>query len=110
MNLIVAATLSEPPTESLFFRQITYLAHKQLSMDCLIEVEREMKDAYYKFLLKQGLLDDIDDIIIPQENVSGLRLSHEKVIDPFIRLEAITGQNFKQILSLIQASIDPKNW
>lgn len=108
MNLIVSASLSEPPTEPLCFRHITYLAHKHLHLDCLLEVEQQLKDAYYKFLLKQGLMEDIDDIITPEEHFTGVRLTDVDGLPPIICVNSITNENYREIVALINAAVNPR--
>jgi hypothetical protein len=108
VNLIVSASLSEPPTEPLCFRHVTYLANKHLSLDCLLEVEQELKDAYYKFLLKQGLMENIADIITPQEHFIGVRLTDADGLPPIISVNSITNENFREIIALINAAVNPK--
>lgn len=102
MNLIIAAPLSEPPTESLAFRHITLESHVQLSMDCLIEVEQEMKDAYYRYLLARGLLDWVEQIVTPPENENGLRLDLEVKKPATIRVNSITFDNYVTILDKVR--------
>lgn len=106
MNLIVAATLSEPPTEPQSFHQVTFLSHKYLHLDCLLEVEQELKDSYYKFLLNQGLMDNFADIITPEEHFSGVRLTDVDGMPPIVCVNNITAANFREILALINAAVN----
>ena len=102
MNLIIAATLSEPPSESLPFRHVTLEAHVELDMDCLIEVEQEMKDAYYRYFVRRGLFDWVEEIVTPRENESGLRINSEKQKPMTIIVSAITFDNYIGILDQIR--------
>jgi hypothetical protein len=102
VNLIIAATLSEPPSESLPFRHITLESHIQLSMECLIEVEQEMKDAYYQYLLHRGLLDWVEEIVTPPENEKGVRISPETKKPMTIKVSSITLNNYISILDQVR--------
>jgi hypothetical protein len=102
MKLIIAASLSEPPTESLAFRHVTLESHVQLSMDCLIEVEQAMKDAYYKYLLRRGLLDWVEQIITPPENETGVRIASEVQKPITIKVNSITFDNCLTILERVK--------
>jgi hypothetical protein len=102
MKLIIAATLSEPPSESLPFRHVTLESHVQLQMDCLVEVERQMKDAYYRYLLNRGLLDWVEELVTPEERESGLRIASEKRKPMTIQVQSITFDNYIEIIDRIR--------
>lgn len=101
MNLIIAASLSEPPTEGLSFRYVTLVAHHKLNFDCLIEVENQMKDLYYYFLLKRGLLDFIEQLITPTENERGIFIDSEPKHPRTILTKSITCENYINLLNKI---------
>ena len=104
MNLIISASLSEnPPSDPLFFRYLTLAAHTSLYLDCLLETEQEMKDNYYRFLLKQGLFDYIEEIITIPENESGIRLATELNFPLTIKTKAIRSDNVINLLGQIKS-------
>ena len=74
VNLIINACLSEPPTESLYFRYLTLVARKNLDYNVLIESERELKDLYFKFLREKGAMDFENEIIAPEDREDGVRI------------------------------------
>jgi hypothetical protein len=105
MNLIVQAPLVEPPTEALYFRYVTLVAHENLHLDCLLEVEQMMKDIYYHWLLKQGCMDYIEDIVTPTEAIPGLRLGPLVEKAPAIRLKAIKSDSVIHLIGMIKGNV-----
>mgnify|MGYP003660088217 FL=1 len=93
MNLIITAELSsDPPSEGLYFRFITMVAKKDLNYDVVIESELEMVDVNWKFLKRKGWFDFVDDIVIPEWKVEGVRLDTQNnypltIQTPYIRCE-----------------------
>jgi hypothetical protein len=77
MLLLIKSELTEPPSETLPFRDVTMASKCNLGLDILIECEQELKDAYFYFLRPRGMLDYVDDLITPQEEEDGIRLDTE---------------------------------
>jgi hypothetical protein len=102
MNLIIAATLSEPPTEALSLRYVTLAAKHNLNLDCLIEAQREAKDAYYRYLLARGLMDFIEQLVTPEEHEQGIRLDSDLNFPLTIQVKAITVTNTLEVLGQIK--------
>jgi hypothetical protein len=105
MNLILDASLSEPPTDSLCLRYVTLVASEQFHFDCLMETEQEMKDLYYHYLLKQGVMDYIEQIITPSEHVLGLRLGERVSKSPAIKLKVVQPANVVNLIGLIKGCV-----
>lgn len=105
MNLIVQAPLSEPPTETLYFRYLTLVAAEHFKLNCLIEAEQRAKDFYYHWLLKFGCMDYIEDIVTPQELAPGLRIGPYVDAAPAIKLKAIKSESVVHLIGLIRGSI-----
>jgi hypothetical protein len=103
MNLIIAATLSEPPTETLSLRYVTLAAKHNLSLDCLIETEQQVKDAYYRYLLARGLMDFVEQIVTPEEHEEGIRLDSDLHFPLTIQVKAITVENVLNVLGQIKS-------
>ena len=104
MNLVIQAALSEPPTESLPFRDVTYEAKKLFDF-VLLEAEEDVKDAYWRFLLKQGMFDFIDDIIGSEEIEDDLRMIYKDIPNiifnyPIINIKVISISNYMQLCCL----------
>jgi hypothetical protein len=66
----------------------------------LLEAEPCNKDIYYRWLKTTHLYDYITDIVTPEEQVSGLRISESKTADPYVKLERITFNNLQNILTI----------
>ena len=103
MNLVIQGELSEPPTESLAFRDVTYEAKKTFDF-VLLETQTEFKDIYWKFLLKRGMFDFIDDIITQPEVKNTLRIVYEDTPNvilnyPIIKTKEISILNYIQLCS-----------
>ena len=58
-------------------RYLTSFSRCDLKLHNLIEVEQELKDSYYTYMKKLGLMDYVDYYITPEEYESGLRLDIE---------------------------------
>ena len=74
MNLIIEASLSEPPTQVLPFRDFTWRAQKKLGRSVLIECDETEKDLYWKFMKPRGMFDFIDQLVSRREGVFGFRV------------------------------------
>ena len=66
----------------------------------LLEAESYNKDIYYRWLKTTHLYDYITEIVTPEEQVSGLRISETKTADPYVKLERITFNNLQNILTI----------
>jgi hypothetical protein len=62
-NLIVDADLTEPPSETSVFRDVTLYAKTFLDHDVLVECEREVVDLYWYWLKRRGAFDFVDDFV-----------------------------------------------
>lgn len=102
-TLIIAAQLSEPPTETFAFRDVTFVCRDQFSLDVLIEVEQAAKDMYYHYMKPLGLLDYTVGIITPNEKVHGLRLDIAPKQEPAIEIDKITLDNEKSVVGRISS-------
>jgi len=105
MNLVIQAALSEPPTESLPFRDVTYEAKKFFDF-VLLEAEEDVKDAYWRFLLRQGMFDFIDDIIGSEEIEDDLRMIYKDIPNivfnyPIINIKVISISNYMQLCDVL---------
>tara|TARA_Y100000004_G_scaffold101733_1_gene114049 strand:+ start:646 stop:1017 length:372 start_codon:yes stop_codon:yes gene_type:complete len=105
MNLIIQAVLSEPPTETLPFRDFTWKAKKKYS-SILVEVDSHAKDLYWRYMKPKGMLDFVDDIIVYEDMERGLRIVPKEVSNPFfvsplIKINKINLNNYSKICSLI---------
>jgi len=102
MRLIVRASVTNPPTSILSFRELTHFAKHKLYMDVLIETHNV--DLYYKWLKPRGAMDYIDDIL-PVGIENGLRIEPEALYAPSIVVDRITPENQKQLSTRITWNI-----
>ena len=63
MLLLINGFLTEPPSETTLFRDITLYASVFKDMDVVIESDPDMKDLYYNWLKKHGAFDFVQDIV-----------------------------------------------
>lgn len=91
--LTIVDSLTEPPSEPWAFRNITMISHENMNMSVLVHTTQEMKDAYYKWLLRKGLMDFVDYLLSETEWEDGVRIDIINGIYPrcivvkYIRLE-----------------------
>ena len=103
MNLIIVADLSsDPPSEGLYFRFLTMVAQKELGYDVLLESEQEMIDINWKFLKRKGWFDFVDDIIIPEWRLEGVRVDTQNNYPMTIRTPYIRCENTPNLLGQIK--------
>ena len=104
MNLTIVADLStDPPSERLYFRFLTMVAQKELSYDVVLEAEKEMVDKYWKFLKKRGWFDFVDDIVIPEWKIEGVRIDTENNYPMTIQTKHIKCENTPNLLGQIKS-------
>jgi len=101
-TLIFCDGIIEPPSESLALRGLClYLNTFGNSPAFLLETERDTVDLYYNWLKRIGMHDFIEDIIYPEYNINGLRLSERKTRSPYFKLDRISWDNLNFVLSKI---------
>jgi hypothetical protein len=102
MNLIIEASLIDPPSESLYVRYVTLVTKSELNLSNLIQVEQKVKDFYFHFMKEKGILDFVDQFITKEENEFGIRISPELNYPLTIKTQAITCENCINILGQIK--------
>ena len=103
MNLIITAELSsDPPSEGLYFRFLTMMAQKDLDYDVVLESEREMIDTYYHFLKRKGWFEFIDDIVVPEWRIEGVRIDTELNYPKTVQTKSINFENTLELLGQIK--------
>tara|TARA_B100000959_G_scaffold261891_1_gene299842 strand:- start:2123 stop:2455 length:333 start_codon:yes stop_codon:yes gene_type:complete len=104
MNLIISADLStDPPSEGLYFRFLTMMAQKELDYCVVIESQGEMVDLYYKFLKKRGWFDFIDDIVLPEWEIEGVRIDTQLDFPKTIQVKYIRCENTPNLIGQIKS-------
>ncbi len=101
-TVIFCGGIVEPPTETLAIRSLCLYLDVFSDSPCfLFETERETADIYYGWLKKTGINDFIEEIVYPEYNIEGLRLSETKTKSPFFKLDRISWDNLNFVLSKI---------
>ena len=104
MNLIIVSTLLDtPPSDNLAIRYVTMEASSGLNLPVLIEVEQDMKDLYYSYMKKLGLMDFVDQYVTPEESEEGIRIDTELKYPMTIRAKNIRFDNTLSILGQIKS-------
>ena len=101
MKLAIEAGLSEPPSDSLCFRFLTQKTKQDFHADNLVLVEISMRDVYYLYLLRKGLLDYIDDLITPAEERFDLLIASRPNPTPCLLTRGIFFENINSLLARI---------
>ena len=94
----------EPPTGSLAIRGLCiYLNAFGKKSEILLETQKIHRDLYFKWTKQTGLWDFIEEIIYPEYNIKGLRISCEKAQSPYIKVDRITFDNLNNILTQLKS-------
>ena len=98
MNLIINSMLIDTPkSDNLAIRYLTSYSKCDLKLCNLIEVEQELKDPYYKYMKRLGLMDYIDYYITPEEYESGIRLDIDFNYTNTIKASCISFENTRRL-------------
>ena len=101
-TLIFCEGVVEPPTESLAIRGLCiHLNAFGNSCTFLLETERETVDLYYNWIKKMGMHDFIEEIIYPDYNIEGLRISETKTRSPYLKVDRISWDNLNFVLKKV---------
>ncbi len=104
MNLIITAELSsDPPSEGLYFRFLTMMAQKELNYDVVLESEPDMVDINWRFLKRKGWFDFVDDIVVPEWRIEGVRIDTQNNYPLTIQVPYIRCENTPNLLGQIKS-------
>ena len=99
MRLIIDAELTEPPSETSVFRDITLYSSIFLNYEVLIQCERDVKDLYWYWLKNRGAFDFVDDFVEKnQETGITMASKNANIIVKFLRNEELNRVT-KQLIS-----------
>ena len=101
MNLIVVSELT--CNEGLYFRYISMMANKELDYDVLVEAQEEDVDFYFNLLKEKGWYDFVDDFVVPEWNVEGVRIDKELNYPRTIQVPQIKCENTLNILGQLKS-------
>ena len=103
MNLIISSSLSsDPPSEGLYFRFLTMVAKQDLEYSVAIESKKKKIDNLYKFLKAKGWFDFVDDIVVPEWKVEGVRIDTKNEYPMTIKTNYIRCENTPNLLGQIK--------
>ena len=80
MNLLIEASLSEPPSEVSCFRDVTLYAKTFIFDDVLLVCESGTRSFYWEWLKRHGAHDYISYLAKAEEDINGLSI-HPKTGD-----------------------------
>ena len=90
MNLIIDAGLTEPPSETSVFRDVTLYSSVFLEYDILLECVNDMKDMYWYWLKRKGAFDYVEDFIeYGMEHGVTIRPSRGTISVKYLRSETL---------------------
>lgn len=101
-SLIIVAPLSEYPSETVAFRNLTFYSKYRLFLPVVIETPPETKDSYFFFMKRKGLLDFTEEIITQAESEDGIRLDIEYNLSNTIVTDRINLNNWSDLGRKIQ--------
>ena len=93
MNLLISSELTAPPSEVSAFRSLTLYATTFKQLDCLVEVQKDELDFYYKWLKDKYALDFVKEFVYIGET-TGFRLQYS-------RIKKLTYNNLNDLIFLI---------
>ena len=103
MNLITSSLLIDTPlSDSLAIRYVTAFSKCDLKLYNLIEVEQELKDAYFIYMKQLGLMDYVEQYVTPEERVPGIRLDVDFNYTNTIKTNSIDFGNTNRIIEQIK--------
>ena len=99
MRLIIDAELTEPPSETSVFRDITLYSSIFLNYEVLIQCERDVKDLYWYWLKNRGAFDFVVDFV-EKNTETGITMASKNanIIVKFLRNEELNRVT-KQLIS-----------
>ena len=98
MNLIIEASLSEPPSSISCFRDVTLFAKAFVFNDILLECQRGTRSNYWHWLKNHGAHDFISELVLREEKESGFRIATREAN---INVDKIYYDNLSFIVSSI---------
>ena len=101
-TLIITSSLSEPPSEPLYFRYFTGVAKIDYRYDVLVESPKDYVDMYYKYLKGKGLYDFIYEIVTPEDNVDAIRVDVVNNYPRTILIDKITSYNVSGLVKSLK--------
>jgi len=103
-RIIFYEGIVEPPTETLAIRGLClYMNIFGRESEILLETQKRNRDLYFKWTKQTGLWDFIEEIVYPEYDIKGLRISCEKTRSPYMKVDKITYDNLNDILHKLKS-------
>ena len=100
MNLIIVSELT--CDEGLYFRYLSMIAKTELDYSVVVEAQEQEIDKYYSILKKRGWFDFVEDFVIPEWNIDGVRIDKEMNYPRTICTPHICCENTPKLLGQIK--------
>lgn len=101
MNLITVASLT--CNEGLFFRYLTMVSKQDLDLTVVVESKKEDIDHYFNTLKEHGWLDFVDDFVVPEWKIEGIRIDTELNYPMTIKTRSISCENVLNLTGQIKS-------
>tara|TARA_B100000131_G_scaffold225330_1_gene216944 strand:+ start:624 stop:893 length:270 start_codon:yes stop_codon:yes gene_type:complete len=79
------------------------ISKEELNLGVVIESKEEEIDTYYKMLKPKGWMDFVDDFVIPEWKIEGIRLDTELNYPMTIKAESISCENALSLTGQIKS-------
>lgn len=99
MVVIYDSNLTEPPSSIHCFRDVTLYSKFFLNFDNIIKCPKGTRTLYWNWIKKYGAHDFIDDLILENEEESGIVISNE---NGNIRAERIDEFNYGDLINILK--------
>ena len=78
------------------------VASQELDFDVLVEAKEQDIDKYFNLLRKKGWYDFVDDFVVPEWNIDGVRIDKELNYPRTIQVPQIKCENSLSILGQLK--------
>tara|TARA_B100000959_G_C14872965_1_gene579127 strand:+ start:118 stop:372 length:255 start_codon:yes stop_codon:yes gene_type:complete len=79
------------------------MAQKELNYDVVLESEPDMVDINWRFLKRKGWFDFVDDIVVPEWRIEGVRIDTQNNYPLTIQVPYIRCENTPNLLGQIKS-------
>lgn len=99
MVVIYSSNLTEPPSSVHCFRDVTLYAKVFLNFNNILQCPRGTRSMYWKWIKKYGAHDFVEDLILEEENQSGLLVSQSNAN---IQIDSINELNYGFLINTLK--------
>lgn len=102
MLLLIDGFLTEPPSDTTIFRDVSLYATVFKDMDVLVESHPSMKDFYHDWLKSRGAFDFVKDIVDYNEE-SGISIRYKFCeLSSSMKIRSLGYHNFQEVIRFIK--------